>query len=262
MKVFRIATLILTTILFLSCKQQPTKNGLTMTWEENFEDSTKLENNWTKIVRGKDDRNQFMSDYHSLYDIESNNLILRGIKNTKVENDEAQYLTGGITTKDKMTFGLGRIEVKARLFGVRSAWPGIWLTPVSEKVPQDGEITLMERMNADNYIYQTVQSDYIAKQKNENSHKSAIVAHIKPDNYNVYAVEIYNDSLKFFINDTPTFTYKKMENGEVGQFPFENNEYYLSIAMRLGGKWIGPVNEQDLPAQMHIDWVRYFAKEE
>ena len=30
--------------------------------------------------------------------------------------------------------------------------------------------------------------------------------------------------------------------------------------MQLGGKSVGAVNEQDLPAEMHIDWVRFLQK--
>ena len=87
--------------------------------------------------------------------------------------------------------------------------------------------------------------------------KSAVVVHIKPDNYNVYAVELFTDSVKFFINDTHTFTYPRIETERSGQFPFGNREYYLLLNMQLGGDWAGPVNEQDLPAEMHIDWVRF-----
>lgn len=37
-----------------------------------------------------------------------------------------------------MSFGHRRIEVKAKLFGARSAWPAIWLFPKDEKWPDGG----------------------------------------------------------------------------------------------------------------------------
>lgn len=245
-----------------SCVQKKRKDGYIVIWEENFEDSTKLEKNWSKIPRGKSDWNNYMSDYNGLYAVKSGNLILKGIKNTVLPEDDVSYLTGGVYTKDKMVFGQGRIEVKAKLFGARSAWPAIWLLPKDDKWPHGGEIDMMERLNNDKYIYQTIHSDYTVNQGEKDNPKSGIVAYIKPDNYNVYAVELYSDSVRYFVNDTHTFTYPRIETEKSGQFPFGDKEFYLLIDMQLGGSWVGEVNEQDLPTQMHIDWVRFLKKEE
>lgn len=115
----------------------------------------------------------------------------------------------------------------------------------------------MHRLNNDNLIYQTIHSEYTIDQGIKNTPKSSIAAHINPDNYNVYAVELYPDSIRFFVNDTHTFTYPRIETEKSGQFPFSDNEFYLLIDMQLGGSWAGNVNEQDLPTEMHIDWVRF-----
>ena len=56
-------------------------------------------------------------------------LILKGIVNDNTEADAAQYLTGGLWTKDKRAFHGGRIEVRARLHGAKGAWPAIWTLP-------------------------------------------------------------------------------------------------------------------------------------
>ena len=262
MKILKTTILFVAFILLMSCKQEPkTSGGYTVVWEENFEDSTKLQTNWSKIPRGKSDWNNYMSNYDQLYDITNGNLILRGIKNTMLPDDPAPYLTGGIYTKDKRTFSNGRLEIRAKLFGARSALPALWLLPVDDKWPHGGEIDIMQRLNMDGYVYQTVHSDYTVNQKMKDNPKSAVVVYIKPDNYNVYAVELFTDSVKFFINDTHTFTYPRIETERSGQFPFGDREYYLLLDMQLGGKSVGAVNEQDLPAEMHIDWVRFLQKD-
>lgn len=262
MKMFKMSVVFTVLLIVASCGQEPTKNGYKVVWEENFNDSTKLEKYWSKIPRGKSDWNNYMSDYNGLYKVDAGNLILRGIKNTVLPNDEAPYLTGGVYTKDKIAFGHGRVEIKAKLFGARGAWPAIWMLAENEEWPDGGEIDIMERLNSDSYIYQTVHSEYTLEQGIKNTPKSGIVAHIKPDNYNVYAVELYNDSLRFFVNDTHTFTYPRIETDKTGQFPFGDKKFYLLIDMQLGGEWVGKVNEQDLPTEMHIDWVRYLTKSE
>lgn len=261
MKVFKMSVMFALLFILASCGQQQDKNGYKVVWEENFEDSTKLEQNWSRIPRGKSDWNNYMSDYDGLYKIDAGNLILKGIKNTVLPDDSVPFITGGVFTKGKMNFDHGRIEIKAKLFGARGAWPAIWMLPENEEWPDGGEIDIMERLNADNYIYQTVHSDYTEKQGIKDNPKAGIVAHIKPDNYNVYAVELFPDSIQFFVNDTHTFTYPRIETDKSGQFPYGDKKFYLLIDMQLGGNWVGNVNEQDLPAEMHIDWVRYLKKE-
>ncbi len=258
MKLLKEKTILLYLILLIaSCGPEKTENGYTILWEENFEDSTKLEANWSKIPRGENDWNIYMSDHNGLYGVKSGKLILKGVKNTLLPEDDAPYLTAGVYTKGKRTFGYGRLEINAQLIGARGAWPAIWLLPKDQEWPHGGEIDIMHRLNNDNLIYQTIHSTYTVDQGIKNTPKSSIAAHINPDNYNVYAVELYPDSIRFFVNDTHTFTYPRIETEKSGQFPFSDNEFYLLIDMQLGGSWAGNVNEQDLPTEMHIDWVRF-----
>ena len=262
MKAFNMSVLFAALILMISCgQQQQTKRGYTVAWEENFEDSTKLVDNWSKIPRGGSDWNNYMSDYDGLFEVKSGNLILKGIKNTVLPEDSVPYLTGGVFTKGKKVFGHGRIEIKARLFGARSAWPAFWLLPENEQWPHGGEIDIMERLNMDDFIYQTVHSDYTYNQGIKDDPKAGVVAHINPDNYNVYAVELFADSISFFVNDTHTFTYPRIDTDKSGQFPYGDKNFYLLLDMQLGGDWVGPVKEEDLPTEMHIDWVRYLTKD-
>ena len=103
MKVFKMSILFATLILMISCAQQKeVKRGYTLVWEENFDDSTKLVDNWSKIPRGGSDWNNYMSDYDGLFEVRSGNLILKGIKNTVLPEDSVPYLTGGVYTKDKI----------------------------------------------------------------------------------------------------------------------------------------------------------------
>ena len=81
-----------------------------------------------------------------------------------------------------------------------------------------------------------------------------------PDEYNIYSVDIYPDSLVFAINHDYTFTYPRISTDKEGQYPFYQ-PYYLLIDMQLGGSWVGGVDPKDLPVEMLVDWVRYYEKE-
>ena len=116
-------------------------------------------------------------------------LILKGIVNDNTEADAAQYLTGGLWTKDKRAFHGGRIEVRARLHGAKGAWPAIWTLPYeTDKYswPMGGEVDIMERLNHDSIVYQTVHSHYTYTLGIENNPKHGNTIPINPEDFNVY----------------------------------------------------------------------------
>ncbi len=247
--------------VFLSCNSaSENKNEWNLVWEENFNGKTIDTVVWSKIPRGISDWNNYMSDFDGLYAVENGNLILRGISNTVLPHDTAPFLTGGVFTKDKKEFGFGRLEIRAKLNGAIGAWPAFWMLPSSGKWPSAGEIDIMERLNYDKYVYQTVHSSYTDSLDITDNPVSGVVATFKSNDYNVFAVEKYPDSLVFFVNNTRTKTYPKIDYEEVDQFPYAKQNFYLLLDMQLGGRWVGAVNAQDLPVEMQIDWVRFYEK--
>ncbi len=245
--------------IFLSgCSRHFSQQKKTPTWEENFNQTSLNERNWSKVPRGTSDWNRNMSDFDSCYAMRDGKLILRGLNNIHSPNDTAQFLTGGVFTKGKMGFGFGRLEIRAKLQAAKGAWPAIWMLPEQRgKWPDGGEIDIMERLNFDAIAYQTVHSEYTLHSKMKEP-QSGATGKINPDDFNTYAVEKYPDSLVFFINDYKTFTYPRIQTDKAGQYPFNNTKFYLLIDMQLGGNWVGTVDPNDLPVEMEIDWVRFY----
>lgn len=252
--------------LLSSCKskdepQQPiTENSKwILKWEDNFDAATINYSVWTKIPRALNPWNRYMSYYDSCYGIKNGNLILRGIKNVTQTHDTAQYLTGGIYTKDNKHFGYGRLEIRAKLNGAKGAWPAFWMLPEKGEWPHAGEIDIMEHLNFDSIVYQTVHSHYTYNLGIENNPISGVKAAINPNDYNVYALEKYPDSLVFYVNDKRTFAYPRIKTDKPGQYPFDDYKYYLLLDMQLGGSnWVGPIDPADLPVEIFIDWVRFY----
>ncbi len=244
-------------IFMLSCKQEDTKWELI--WEDDFNQTDHFdETYWSKIPRGRSDWQNYMSDFDSLFRMQDGNLVLRGIVNQDLPHDTATYLTGGVWTKDKFSFERGRVEIRAKMGGAKGAWPAIWMLPQHGKWPEGGEIDIMERLNSENIAYQTVHSHYTYTLGIKDPPTSA-TGTIDPFGYNVYAVELYADSVCLFINDNHTLTYPRIKTDKEGQFPYDQPQYLL-IDMQLGGSWVGEINPEDLPVEMWIDWVRYYKK--
>lgn len=228
-------------------------------WEENFDGNEIDYSKWSKIPRGRSDWNNYMSDHEELYEVSDGNLTLRGMVNNLVPNDTAPFITGGVYTKDKVTFGIGRLDIRARLNGATGAWPAFWMLPQHASWPMGGEIDIMERLDYDDFVYQTIHTNYTYNLGIKEPVPGS-TAPINPDDYNIYSVEKHVDSLVFYVNDIRTFAYPRIDSGDEGQFPFTDEEFYLLLDMQLGGAWVGEVDPETLPVEMQIDWVRFYGE--
>ena len=230
-----------------------------LVWEDNFDrDDIFATNIWSKISRNeKIDWRNTMSDDPSLYDIKEGNLILYGKMNTDLKADPSEYITGGVYTIDKRYFETGRVEVRCKLESTQGAWPAIWMLPKEGKWPTGGEIDIMEHLNYDDFVYQTLHTSYTKKVSKQNP-KSGSTAKINPNDYNVYAVEWDAESVRLYVNGVQTLSYPYLKDQQdKGQYPFVR-PYYLLIDMQLGGNWVGAVKPFDKPVAMYIDWIRYY----
>jgi len=259
-----ILTVLFLSSVLLSCQSNlselPNLSEWILVWEDDFDrDGVIDENVWSMFPRGLSQHQPYMSDYEALYDVKNGNLILRGMVNPGLPGDTVPYLTGGIYSKDKKGFYHGKLEIRAKLGNARGAWPAFWLLPFDNSPwPYGGEIDIMERLNSDAFVYHTVHSYYTYNLKQTNP-KNGTTAPIRNNEYNVYGIELYPDSLVFSINGERTFIYPRIETDLEGQFPFDR-PYYLLLDMQLGGSWVGPINPNDLPVEMYIDWVRFYKR--
>lgn len=248
--------------LAVSCKQD---DGWKLVWEENFESETIDWSVWSKTERGTADWADTQSQDERCYGFRDGNLILRGIVNDDRQSDTAAFLTGGLVTRGKKAFAPGRIEVRARLQSAKGAWPAIWLLPFNESDgwPYGGEIDIMEHLNSDSLVYQTVHSHYTYDLGLKDNPVNFSTIGANTDDFNVYGVDIYRDSVVFHVNGVRNFAYPRMAElpDSLWQFPY-HKPMYLLIDMQLGGSWVGDVDPSDLPVEMEVDWVRHYVKTE
>ncbi|NLJ82739.1 MAG: glycoside hydrolase family 16 protein [Bacteroidales bacterium] len=255
--------------LFISCsiisdeekvQNMINENNWQIIWEDNFNDSIDLRY-WSKIPRTKSTLPwiRFMTNNNECYDIKNGSLTLKGIKNYFLREDSATYLTGGIWTKNKINIEYGKVEIRAKMKKVKGAWPAIWLLDENRNYPYNsGEIDIMESINHEDIIHQTVHSFYIENNNELNNHSAVSIE--DKSKYNTYGVIINEEELIFYINNKVTFVYKKdWEKGE-DQFPFDGKKY-LILSMQLEYlPWTGKLETEELPAEMQIDRVRFYKK--
>lgn len=230
-----------------------------LSWSEDFNGTSLDTTVWSKIPRGTSDWDRHMSNFDSLYDVRDGNLILKGIVNTTLKDDTAKYITGGVFTKDKKSFGFGKIEVRAKLGMAQGYWPAFWMLSANSAWPMGGEIDIMEHLNHDTIAYQTLHTSYTLSPNYVNNPPKGSTSPIDNQGYNIYGVETYQDSICFYTNGTKTLTYHRVDSlANKGQFPFAEDSFYLLLDSQLGGSWVGKVDPNELPVQMEIDWVKFW----
>ena len=229
-------------------------------WQDEFENEGKPDAaKWSHSPRKSADWARFCTDSDATRFVKDGKLHLRGIINTN-KNDTVKYNTGCIRTADKFSFKYGKIEVKAKLDKGKGSWPAIWMMPQDPKYggwPHSGEIDIMEHLNYDSIVYQTLHSNHIDIQDKKDYPPYFTTVPFKVDAYNVYAVEWYPNRLDFFVNGEKTFSYPKIENADSKQWPF-NQEFFIILDQALGGNWVGSIKDEDLPVEMLVDWVRVY----
>ncbi|WP_286896612.1 MULTISPECIES: glycoside hydrolase family 16 protein [Sphingobacterium] len=128
---------------------------------------------------------------------------------------------------------------------------------VWEKYPRNGEIDIMEHLNFDNIIYQTTHSYYTLDLGQKENPKHFGTASVNIDAYNIYGISWYPDRIVFQLNGVDTFTYPRVDGVDPSQWPYDQ-PFYLLIDQQLGGSWVGEVNQDKLPVEMRVDWVKVY----
>ncbi|HET6446926.1 MAG TPA: glycoside hydrolase family 16 protein [candidate division Zixibacteria bacterium] len=235
-----------------------------LVWEDDFAGGKLDQSNWTLCKRGNADWMNTMSDDPRLLKIEDGVLHLRGIVNDKKDKDPAPYLTAGVNSKGKFAFQYGKVQIQARFKSAQGAWPALWMLGAEKGWPANGEIDLMEHLNFEHKIYQTVHSEYTVKIDKTNSPKKGGTAQIKRDDWNTYGCEWDANKIVFTVNGKPTHTYPRVPGKGEKQWPF-NRPFYFVLSMQIGGNWVngsGPTNPAHYPAGMEVDWVRVYSQKE
>lgn len=245
-------------ILLASCTSEPKP-----TWSEEFDGDEIDWTTWSKIPRTNPGPawKIHMSDYDGCFELRDGCLVLKGIVNPGLEGDDSPILTGGLWTRDKKSFGYGRLEIRAKIGEAQGAWPALWMMPQAGEPMREneygGEIDICEKLNFDDIAHQTLHTRFTLTDSLNVGPKHSSTGPIKRNEFNVYAVEHYRDSIKLFINNVCTLTYKRLPEFGPLQWSFDK-QYALYVDMQVGAPWPGEAKLEDLPVEMAIDWIRYY----
>jgi beta-glucanase (GH16 family) len=207
--------------------------------------------------------NPMCTDNNFLAFVKDGSLILRAMKNPDQSDKVKKYIAGCVETKGKQEFRYGVIKVRAKFSSAIGSWPAIWLKPIDPSIhkgwPTCGEIDMMEHLNKDPFVHVSIHS-YNRKNKIKSAPAYHEAAEIKPNEFNIYGMVWKEDSICLYVNDVLKFTYPKIAKMGEKQWPYDV-PFFLLLNQIVGG-WAGKINDNELPVQMEVDWVRFYTPEE
>ena len=230
-------------------------------FEDNFEGTDSIPNTeyWSLAKRGSDTWNRYMSESYGQSYQKDGYLYLFGMES------DGEYLTGGIESINKFEFTYGQVKCRARfLREPQGNHTGIWMmpSPPAQKWPKSGEIDIMEHLDDQSKVFETV---HFWNSSTEEDDKSDTSTTVDNSDFNVYGVIWDNESVSFTLNGDVVFSYSNDDPGNDEfsyQYPF-TKPFYLILSQSLGGKgtWEGVIDNKELPAVFQIDWIKVWQKE-
>lgn len=246
-----------------ACSSNTETNQWRLVWQDDFlNDGVPDPSKWSFTGRGKADWKCYCTDSPELAFVQNGFLYLKGVVNDNPD-DPVPYNTACISTLEKFSFLYGKIEVRAKLSRGKGSWPAIWMMPVNNQYgswPLSGEIDIMEHLNYDTFVYQTIHTNHTYNLGYKSDPLSHVTAPVISDDFNVYGLEWFPDRLDFYVNEMLTLSYPRLDSADSSQWPFDQ-PFYIILDQALGGNWVGEVHDEDLPVQMIVDWVKVYQEE-
>ncbi|MCR5184221.1 MAG: glycoside hydrolase family 16 protein [Opitutales bacterium] len=250
----------------LLCVPVVAATDYTLVFEENFNSDSLNTNVWSKVphIDTTVAWRRYVTTDDDLFEFRNGCLVLKGTKDS-ANSSVNDYRCGAVWSQNKYSFQYGKVEIRAKFNSIQGVWPALWMMPSTGPWPSKGEIDIMEHLNYEGSVYQTL---HYWNSSGNNASSSvhpdfAGYGNSTKNDFNTYGIEWTEDSISFYLNDIKTATYSKSLSS---YWPFddENNKFFLILSMQIGGGWVegagaGGIDSNALyntGSEMLIDYVR------
>lgn len=234
------------------------KKERTYIFEEHFDGTALNETYWNyelgdgcpkKCGWGNNERQKYTKQNAQVKD---GHLVITATK----EGDH--YYSARLTTKNKVEFQYGTVEVRAKLPKGKGLWPAIWMLghDINEKGwPLCGEIDIMEYVGREpNTTFSTLHTkDSHGNSKNS---KKTVIQDLE-QGFHIFKLNWSQDKMDFFVDDELHYTFKAEERTEA-VWPFDK-PFFLILNLAVGGNFGGPeVDDSIFPREFVVDYVKVY----
>ena len=180
---------------------------------------------------------------------------------------KCEWLSGKITTYNKVGFTYGYLESRIKLPSGDGTWPAFWMLGsniATSPWPACGELDIMEyKGSAPSITYGTV---HYANSGGAHEYKGGTrdaLVDLSAD-YHRYGMLWKPDEITFFLDDNVVYSMNKSDSG-LARWPFGPNaqgkdpSLYAIFNLAMGGQFGGSINPSLTQATMSVDWIRYYS---
>lgn len=167
-----------------------------------------------------------------------------------------QYTSAKITTKNTFQFTYGYIEARIKLPIGNGIWPAFWMlgANIDDNIwPKCGEIDIVEAINTEKKIYNTLHWYDNNKGKHESNSKNSILEN--RDDFHIYGLKWTKDEITMYLDGNETFS---INLNKINTNAF-TKPFYLLLNVAVGGEWPGfNIDESVFPLEMVIDYIKIY----
>ena len=233
------------------------------TWKDEFR-STGSPNTqmWSRSVTSAGTSGQ-LSGYR---DEDGNAYLKKGklhLRVYKTDDGIPPYKAGRLFTRKAFRFKKGKLVVRAKAPMSPGLWPAIWLNGSKTKEGYFAELDLMEHIHAmGDSSYTAVYhlwGDFAGKKDHHVSYGRKVSINV--GEWHVYGLEVLDNLIRMSVDGNEVYVIRKGDYGE--EWP-KGQEYILYLAMAYGGYGAEKdgIDDTVLPAEMLVDYVRFYELKE
>jgi len=178
--------------------------------------------------------------------------------------EDNYYTSGRIQTRDKMAFGLGRMEASIQVPRGAGLWPAFWMLGVEYPAlswPNCGEVDILEFNGGQpGTVYGTVHGPGYSGGAGIGSSYSLFGGTFDTEHH-VYAVERDEGHIAWYVDDELYYRLTPNDLPSGKQWVFDG-DFFIILNLAVGGHFVQPPDPStEFPATLSVDYVRYFKRD-
>ncbi|MEP7130322.1 MAG: glycoside hydrolase family 16 protein [Sphingomicrobium sp.] len=169
-----------------------------------------------------------------------------------------KYSSAKITTKDKVAFDSGFVEVSAKLPCARGTWPAIWMMPQNDAPwPDGGEIDILEQVGSQPNVAHATLHTALFNHTRHNGRGAETSVATACTAFHRYQLAWTGDAITIGVDGQAYMQVRNDQPGGRGAWPFDA-PFYLILNLAMGGDWAAAkgIDDAALPQRMEVDYVR------
>jgi len=239
---------------------QEVPENYTLIFKQDFTSEEDFESNWDYEIGtgdngwGNNEKQYYRTSKNNLY-IQDNQLHIKAVKEKIINNE---YTSARIITKTAFKFTNGYIKARIKLPKGKGIWPAFWMlgSNIDEvSWPKCGEIDIIEAINDDDVIYNTLHWFDDGTQGHAEYGKSYSV--VNRDDFHIYELLWDENSIAVYIDNVQTYI---IDIANIATNAF-TKEFFLILNVAVGGNWPGfDIDDTKFPLEMVVDYIEVYQK--